>query len=73
VINLLDGDKAGEPLSEERMRELIEPADSEKLRKAPERVHDVVIARAGVLSDDEPRESVRKTSGGGAASGGVAE
>ena len=34
VINLLYGEKAGEPLSEERMRELIEAADSEKLRKA---------------------------------------
>ena len=60
VINLLYGDKAGEPLSEERMRELIEAADSEKLRKAAERLHAVVTARAGVLSDDEPRESVRK-------------
>ena len=28
VINLLYGEKAGEPLSEERMRELIEAADS---------------------------------------------
>jgi hypothetical protein len=31
VINLLYGEKAGEPLDEERMRELIETADSEKL------------------------------------------
>jgi hypothetical protein len=38
VINLLYGEKAGEPLSEERMRELIEAADSEKLRKAAERL-----------------------------------
>jgi hypothetical protein len=73
VINLLYGDKAGEPLSEERMRELIEAADSEKLRKAAERLHAVVTARAGVLSDDEPRESVRKPPGDRAASGGVAE
>jgi len=38
VINLLYGEKAGEPLSEERMRELIETADSEKLAKAVERL-----------------------------------
>ena len=34
VINLLYGEKAGEPLSEERMRELIEAADSEKLAQS---------------------------------------
>jgi hypothetical protein len=34
LINLLYGEKAGEPLDEERMRELIETADSEKLTKA---------------------------------------
>jgi len=73
VINLLYGDKAGEPLSEERMRELIEAADSDKLRKAAEHLHAVVTARAGVLSDDEPRESVRKPPGDRAASGGMAE
>jgi len=55
VINLLYGDKAGEPRSEERMRELIEAADSDKLRKAAERLHAEVTARVGVLSDDEPR------------------
>jgi hypothetical protein len=48
--------------------ELIEAADSEKLRKAAERLHAVVTARAGVLSDDEPRESVRKPPGDRAAS-----
>ena len=36
VINLLYGEKAGEPLSEERMRELIESADADKLAKAAE-------------------------------------
>ena len=41
VINLLYGDKAGEPLSEERMQELIEAADSDKLRKAAERLQAV--------------------------------
>jgi hypothetical protein len=72
VINLLYGEKAGAPLSEERMRELIETADSEKLRKAAERLRAVRTARAGVLSDDEPRKSVRK-SGAGAAAGELAE
>jgi len=38
VINLLYGEKVGEPLSEERMRELIETADSEKPAKAAERL-----------------------------------
>jgi len=33
VTNLLYRDKAGEPLSEERIQELIEAADSEKLSK----------------------------------------
>jgi hypothetical protein len=73
VINLLYGENAGEPLSEERMRELIEAADSEKLRKAAERLHAVVTARAGVLSDGKPGESVRKPPGDRAASGRMAE
>ena len=64
MIDLLYGDKVGEPLGEERMRELIEAADSEKLRKAAERLHAVVTARAGVLSDDNRCESVREPSGG---------
>ena len=63
AINLLYGDKAGEPLSEERMRELIEAADSEKLRKAAERLHAAVTARAGVLSDDHRGESVPEPPG----------
>ena len=46
VINLLYGEKACEPLSEERMRELIEAADSEKLRKAAERLRAVATARS---------------------------
>jgi hypothetical protein len=71
VINLLYGDKAGEPLSEERMRELIEAADSDKLRKAAERLHAVVTARAGVFSDDNRGESVREPSGDGASPGGL--
>lgn len=52
VINLLYGQTAGEPLDEERMRELIEAADAEKLAKALERLQAVRTARAGVLSDD---------------------
>ena len=71
VINLLYGQTAGEPLSEERMRELIEAADSEKFRKAAERLQAVVTARAGVLSDD--KQSVRKSSGDGASPGRVAK
>ena len=72
VINLLYREKAGEPLSEERMRELIEAADSEKLRKAAERLHAVVTARAGVLSDDNRGESVGEPSGDGASPRGLA-
>ena len=70
VINLLYGEKAGEPLSEERMR-AIEAADSEKLCKAAESLRALVTARAEVLSDDEPGESVRKPPGNRAASGGM--
>jgi hypothetical protein len=73
VINLLYGERAGESLSEERMRELIEAADSEKLRKAAERLRAVVTARVEVLSDDEPGESVRKPPGDRAPSGGMAK
>ena len=51
VINLLYGEKAGEPLSEERMRELIETADSEELDKAAERLRVLRQTRAEVLSD----------------------
>ena len=73
MINLLYGEKAGEPLSEERMRELIEATDSEKLRKAAERLRAVVTARARVLRDDEPRGPVRKPPGDRTASGGMPE
>ena len=71
VINLLYGQTAGEPLSEERTRELIEAADSEKLRKAAERLQAVVTARAEVLSDD--KQPVRKSSGDGSSPGRVAK
>ena len=73
VINLPYGEKAGEPLSEERMQELIEAADSEKLRNAAERLEAVRTARAGVLSDDNRDESVREPSGDGASPGGLAK
>jgi len=73
VINLLYGEKAGEPLSEERMQELIEAADSEKLRKAAERLEAVRTARAGVLSDDNRGKSVREPSGDGASPGRLAK
>jgi hypothetical protein len=73
VINLLYGDKAGEPLSKERMQELIEAADSDKLRKAAERLQAVRTARAGVLSDDNRGESVREPFGDGASPGGLAK
>ena len=70
AINLLYGDKAGEPLSEERMQELIEVCDGEKLAKALERLQAVRTARAGVLSDDHRGESVGEPSGDGASPGG---
>jgi hypothetical protein len=41
VVNLLYGEKAGEPLDEGRMRELIEAADAEKFAKAVERLRGV--------------------------------
>jgi len=72
VINLLYGEKAGEPLSEQRMRDLIEAADSDKLRKAAERLRAVVTAQTEVLSD-EPRDPIPKPPGERAASGGMAE
>jgi hypothetical protein len=51
VINLLYGEKAGEPLDEERMRELIETADAEKLAKAAERLRAARQTRAEGSSD----------------------
>jgi hypothetical protein len=51
VINLLYCQTAGEPLGEERMRELIEAAGAEKLAKALERLQAVRTPQAGVLSD----------------------
>jgi hypothetical protein len=71
VINLLYGEKTGEPLSEERMRELIEAADSEKLAKAIERLHAVRTARDGASSDGE--QFVRKSPGDRTAASGMAE
>jgi len=41
MINLIYGEKAGEPLDEGRMRELIEAADAEKSAKAIERLRGV--------------------------------
>jgi hypothetical protein len=41
LINLLYGERAGEPLDAGRMRELIEAADAEKLAKAIERLRGV--------------------------------
>lgn len=53
VINLLYGEKAGEPLDEERMRELIETADAEKLAKAAERLR--AVRRTGASDGAPPR------------------
>ena len=65
VINLLYGEKAGEPLSDERMRELIETADSEKLAKAAERLKALrQQTRAEVLSDGASSTSSGRKSGG---------
>ena len=64
VINLLYGEKAGEPLSDERMRELIETADSEKLAKAAERLKALRQSRAEVLSDGASSASLGRKSGG---------
>jgi hypothetical protein len=56
VINLLYGEKAGEPLDRERMRELIESADTGKLARAAECLKAVRGARAGTKpSDDDTR------------------
>ena len=69
MINLLYGERAGEPLDEERMRELIEAADAEKVAKAGERLRSVRAARAaaGGVGDDG-----RAARGDGAAADGVA-
>lgn len=56
VINLLYGEKAGEPLDRERMRELIESADAGKLARAAECLKAVRGARSGTKpSDDDTR------------------
>jgi len=68
MINLLYGERAGEPLDEVRMRELIEAADAEKVAKAGERLRSVRAARAaGGVGDDG-----RAARGDGAAADGVA-
>jgi hypothetical protein len=41
IINLVHGERTGEPLDQERMRELIEAADAEKIAKAVERLRGV--------------------------------
>jgi hypothetical protein len=41
IVNLLYGERTGEPLDEGRMRELIEAADAEKSAKAVERLRGV--------------------------------
>jgi hypothetical protein len=71
VINLFYGEKTGEPLDEERMRELIEAADSEKLPKAFERLRAVRTTCDGASSDGD--ESVRKSPGDRKAASGMAE
>lgn len=62
--DLLYGEKAGEPLGEERMRELIETADSEKLAKAAERLKALRQTGAEVLSDGAASASSGRKSGG---------
>ena len=61
VINLLYGERTGEPLEEKAMRELIEAADSEKLGKAIDRLRAVRTASVGASSDGD--ESVRQSPG----------
>jgi len=53
VIKQVYGQAAGQSLDEERMRELIEAADAEKLAKALERLQALRTARTGVLSNRE--------------------
>ncbi len=45
VINLVYGREAGEPLTEEHVRELIESADSDKTTKAIERLQAALTIR----------------------------
>src|SRR5271157_1547213 len=58
LINLFYGQAAGERLSEDRMQELVESADSDKLRKAAERLQAVPTVRSGGASDGDHSESV---------------
>jgi hypothetical protein len=53
VINLLYGYKAGQPLDEERMSQLIVAADSDKLAKAAARLRPTQRLRTGGLGNRE--------------------
>ena len=46
VINLLFGREAGEPLTEDRVRELIDSADAGKISKAAERLQAALAVRS---------------------------
>ena len=73
VINLAYGREAGEPLSEEHVRELIESADADKISKAAERLQAALTARLEGLTDGDDNESVTNISGKEAATSGLAE
>jgi hypothetical protein len=73
VINLVYGREAGELLTEEHVRELIESADSDKTAKALERLQAALTTRLRGLNDGHHNQSVTNISGNGAATTGLAE
>lgn len=73
VINLVYGREAGEPLSEEFVRELIESADGNKISKATDRLQAALAARSGGRNDGQHNESFTNISGDDAAATRLAE
>jgi hypothetical protein len=73
VINLVYGRGAGQPLSEEHVRELIESADADKISKAAERLQAALAARLGGLKDGHHNEYLTDISGNVAATSGLAD
>jgi Mobilization protein NikA len=73
VINLVYGREAGEALTEEHVRELIESADADKILKAAGRLQAALQARLGGTSNGKHHHAATNVSGDIAPAAGLAE
>jgi predicted RNA-binding Zn ribbon-like protein len=73
VINLVYGREAGEALTKEQVRELIESADADKISKAANRLQAALQARLGGSPNGKHHHPAANVSGNIAPAAGLAE